>query len=279
MENLTSALSGALGNLPLSTVLSAAVTLVICLAVVHILGKLLRRLLARTRLDERIQRYALAALKLLLYIVTVVIVAESLNIPMTSLVALLSVGSLGITLAAEDILGNVAGGLVILSSRPFTIGDFVEVSGTSGTVHEISLNHTKLVTPDGHLVMLPNKELASSQMTNYTVLGRRRVVPKVTASYDAPTETVKGACLAAVAATENVLEDPAPAVYLLTYKESSIEYGVYCWATPENYWPVYLTLGEKLRETFAQAGVEMTYDHLNVHIVEDRTRSGGKIPG
>lgn len=109
MENLTSALSGALGNLPLSTVLSAAVTLVICLAVVHILGKLLRRLLARTRLDERIQRYALAALKLLLYIVTVVIVAESLNIPMTSLVALLSVGSLGITLAAEDILGNVAG--------------------------------------------------------------------------------------------------------------------------------------------------------------------------
>ena len=199
MENLTSALSGALGNLPLSTVLSAAVTLVICLAVVHILGKLLRRLLARTRLDERIQRYALAALKLLLYIVTVVIVAESLNIPMTSLVALLSVGSLGITLAAEDILGNVAGGLVILSSRPFTIGDFVEVSGTSGTVHEISLNHTKLVTPDGHLVMLPNKELASSQMTNYTVLGRRRVVQRVTASYDAPTEAVKAALGEAVA--------------------------------------------------------------------------------
>ena len=136
----------------------------------------------------------LAGVKLILYIVTVLIVAESLNIPMTSLVALLSVGSLGVTLAAEDILGNVAGGLVILSSHPFSIGDYVEVSGVSGTVHEISLNHTKLVTPDGHLVMLPNKELASSQMTNYTVLGRRRVVQKVTASYDAPTETVKAAC-------------------------------------------------------------------------------------
>ena len=80
----------------------------------------------------------------------------------------------------------MAGGLVILSAHPFSIGDYVEVGGVAGTVHEISLNHTKLVTPDGHLVMLPNKELASSQMTNYTVLGRRRVVQRVTASYDAP---------------------------------------------------------------------------------------------
>ena len=269
MNNVASALSGALGNLPLSTVLTAAVTLLVCLAAVHILGKLLRRLLARTRLDERVQRYALAALKLLLYVVTVVIVAESLNIPMTSLVALLS----------EDILGNVAGGLVILSSRPFSIGDFVEVSGTSGTVQEISLNHTKLVTTDGHLAMLPNKELASSKMINYTILGRRRIVQKVTASYDAPTDTVKAACMAAVAMTENVLEDPAPTVYLTAYKDSSIEYTVYCWATPENYWQVFMSVGENLRTTFAQAGVEMTYDHLNVHIVEDRTQGGGKIPG
>ena len=85
--------------------------------------------------------------------------------------------------------------------------------------------------------------------------------------------------MAAVAMTENVLEDPAPTVYLTAYKESSIEYTVYCWATPENYWQVYTSLGENLRTTFAQAGVEMTYDHLNVHIVEDRTRGGGKIPG
>ena len=104
----------------------------------------------RTKLDERIRKYVLAGAKLLLYIVTVLIVAESLHIPMTSLVALLSVGSLGVTLAAEDILGNVAGGLVILSPpTPFSIGDYVEVSGVAGTVHEISLNHTKLVTPDG----------------------------------------------------------------------------------------------------------------------------------
>lgn len=279
MSDLTSLFTDTLAKFSFRAVLSAAATLLICLVAVHLLGKLLRRLLARTKLDERIQKYLLAGVKLILYIVTVLIVAESLNIPMTSLVALLSVGSLGVTLAAEDILGNVAGGLVILSSRPFSIGDFVEVSGTSGTVQEISLNHTKLVTTDGHLAMLPNKELASSKMINYTILGRRRIVQKVTASYDAPTDTVKAACMAAVAMTENVLEDPAPTVYLTAYKDSSIEYTVYCWATPENYWQVFMSVGENLRTTFAQAGVEMTYDHLNVHIVEDRTQGGGKIPG
>ena len=187
------------------------------------------------------------------------------------LVALLSVGSLGVTLAAEDILGNVAGGLVILSAHPFSIGDYVEVGGVAGTVHEISLNHTKLVTPDGHLVMLPNKELASSQMTNYTVLGRRRVVQRVAASYDAPTETVKAACRRALEHTENLLEDPAPTVYLTAYKESSIEYTVYCWATPENWWGAYLALGEHLRDAFREYGVEMTYNHLNVHIIENQS--------
>lgn len=94
---------------------------------------------------------------------------------------------------------------------------------------------------------------------------------KVTASYDAPTETVKAACREALAQTEHILEDPAPSVYLTNYGDSSIEYTVYCWATPENYWDVYFALGERLRETFAAHGVEMTYDHLNVHIVENRT--------
>ena len=227
----------------------------------------LRLLLHQTKYSDSL----LAGVKLILYIVTVLIVAESLNIPMTSLVALLSVGSLGVTLAAEDILGNVAGGLVILSAHPFSIGDYVEVGGVAGTVHEISLNHTKLVTPDGHLVMLPNKELASSQMTNYTVLGRRRVVQRVTASYDAPTETVKAACRRALEQTENLLEDPAPTVYLTAYKESSIEYTVYCWATPENWWGAYLALGEHLRDAFQKYGVEMTYNHLNVHIIENQS--------
>lgn len=268
--NLSDIMNMTVGGLTLSKILSAVVTLLVCLLAVRLLMKVAKKLLSTTRLDARIQRYLLTGVKLVLYVITIVIVAESLNINTTSLVALLSVGSLGVTLAAEDILGNVAGGLVIISSHPFAIGDFVEANGVSGTVEEISLNHTKLVTPDGLLVMMPNKELASAKMTNYTVRGRRRVTQKVTASYDAPTETVKEACRKALAMTDNVLDDPAPAVRLTSYGESAIEYTVYCWAAADAYWDVYFALGEHLRTAFAACGVEMTYNHLNVHIVEGK---------
>ena len=271
LSDLSTLLSRSIGKTSLGDLLSAAITLLLCLLAVRLVLKVLRRLLDRSRLDQRVRQYILAAARLLLYLLTGLIVAASLNIDMTSLVALLSVGSLGVTLAAEDVLGNVAGGLVILSSHPFSLGDFVEVSGTSGTVHEISLNHTKLVTPDGLMVMLPNKELASSQMINYSALGRRRITWKVSAAYDAPTATVKEACRQALASTEHVLEDPAPSIYLTEYGSSAIEYTIYCWASFDDYWTVHFALGERLREAFIQAGVEMTYDHLNVHILENRS--------
>lgn len=266
--DLSAILKQSVGSVTVEDVLSAVLTLVVCLVLVRILMKVLTRLTAKSTLDARVRKYLLSGVRMLLYIVTAVIVAESLNIPMTSLVALLSVGSLGVTLAAEDVLGNMAGGLVLLSSRPFSIGDFVEVSGTSGTVEEIGLNHTKLVTVDGHRVMLPNKELASSKMTNFTVLGRRRAVQKVNASYDTPTAAVKAACMEAIAALPQVLEDPEPGVYLSQYGSSSIEYTVFCWTDAQDYWATYLALGEGLRESFAAHGVEMTYDHLNVHLVD-----------
>ena len=270
-SQLETALKLSLGSLTLGRVLYTLILLAVCLLVTRLVSSLAKRLLARGDLEERVRKYILGAVRAVLYVLTVLIVADSLGIPVTSLIALFSVFGLAISLAAQDVLSNVAGGLVILSSRPFSIGDYVEVSGVSGTVHEISLNHTKLVTPDGHLVMLPNKELASSQMTNYTVLGRRRVVQKVTASYDAPTETVKAACRRALELTDNLLDDPPPAVYLTAYQESSIQYTVYCWATPDNWWGAYLALGEHLRDAFREYGVEMTYNHLNVHIMENRS--------
>ena len=192
MSDLCTILSQTLGGISLGTILKSIFALLICLVIIRIVTRVIQKLLSKSSLDARAQKYFAAAIKGILYLLTAIIVISSLGIDMTSLVALLSVASLGVTLAAEDILANMAGGLVILSSHPFKIGDYIEVSGTAGNVEEISLNYTKLITPDGHLVMLPNKTLADSQMTNYTALGRRRVTQVISASYDAPTETVRG---------------------------------------------------------------------------------------
>ena len=268
--NMTELLNTSLGSMTLSKIVTVLITLIICVVVTKGVLKLTNRLLSRSKLDARVQKYVHTGIKLVLYVIAALVVVDSMGIKITSLVAFLSVGSLGITLAAEDILGNVAGGLVILSAHPFSMGDFIEVNGTSGTVQEISLNHTKLMTPDGLLVMLPNKELSGSKVINYTVLGRRRVTQKVTASYDAPTETVKDACRQALSMTDKLLEESASAVYLSNYGASSIEYTIFCWCNAADYWDVYFSLGENLRTSFAKKGVEMTYDHLNVHIVENK---------
>ena len=261
-------LSTVLGGLSLATVVSAIVTLIVCLIVIRVVVKLIRRLLSKTRLEARVQKYIAIGIKAVLYLITIMIVLGSLNVDMTSLVALLSVASLGITLAIEDILANMAGGLVILSAHPFKIGDYISASGAEGTVEEITLNYTKLTTADGLIVMLPNKALADSQMTNYTALGRRRVTLAVTASYASSTEDVKAACMEAILNTANVLTDPAPEVYLVNYGDSSIEYSVRCWADVDHFWSVKFELTENLRTSFAAHNVEMTYEHLNVHIVE-----------
>lgn len=269
MENLSKIMQTTLGGYSLGHILSAILTLLICLVAVRLLLKLAKRLLNRSkRMNDRLRQIILTAVKVVLYILTGIITAGALGLNTSSLTALVSVLTLGVTLAAEDILGNVAGGLVILSSHPFNIGDEIEVSGTTGIVREITLNHTKIETFDGQFVMQPNKELSSSRVINYTAMGRRRVVRKITASYDAPTEQVKAACLEAVAATPNVLPSPAPAVYLTDYGSSAIEYSVRCWTETKDYWGAYFALNENLRDAFAAHNVEMTYDHLNVHISE-----------
>lgn len=269
MEDLTKIMQTTLGGYSLGHILSAILTLLVCLVAVRLLLKLAKRLLDRSkRMNDRLRQIILAAVKVVLYILTGIITAGALGLNTSSLTALVSVVTLGVTLAAEDILGNVAGGLVILSSHPFNIGDEIEVSGTTGIVREITLNHTRIETFDGQFVMQPNKELSSSRVINYTAMGRRRVVRKVTASYDAPTEQVKAACLEAVAATPNVLPSPAPVVYLTDYGSSAIEYSVRCWTETKDYWNAYFALNENLRDAFAAHNVEMTYDHLNIHISE-----------
>ena len=271
MENISQIISRSIGSYSIASILSALLTFLICLVVVRLVMKLFSRLLSRaSRLNERLQKVILTSVKTLLYLLTIIVTAEALGINTASLTAVMSVLTLGVTLAAEDILGNVAGGLVILFSHPFSLGDEIEVGGTTGTVREISLTHTKVETPDGQIVLQPNREMSSSKIVNFTLLGRRRIVYKVTASYDAPTEDVKSACMEAVSAFPAVLTDPAPTVYLSSYGASAIEYTIRCWTATADYWTTYFKMYELLRDTFARHGVEMTYNHLNVHMMPEK---------
>mgnify|MGYP001050944710 FL=1 len=276
IENVTqadpaSALDGLLqagwGKLTVGRLLSALLLLLVCLAVVRLLLGMTRRLVGRAALDERIKRYILRGVRAFLYLLTALVMAGSLNIDVSSLIALVGVFGLAVSLAVQDVLGNVAGGMVLLFSKPFTLGDYVSTADGEGEVAEITLTHTKLDTPAGQRVMLPNSKLMAGQIVNYTVRGVRRADHAVSASYDDAPEAVRSACLKALSRTPGILPDPAPQVVLTAYGESSIEYRVRFWAKTEDYWDAHFRSLEEIYRAFAEDGVTMTYNHLNVHIL------------
>ena len=218
-----------LGIISVGALLGAVVTLVACILAVRIITVLLRRVLGKTTLEQRVSKYIVSTVRFVLWVVTVLIVAQQLGIPVTSLVALFSVISLAVSLAVQNVLANVAGGLVLLVTKPFTVGDYIDTPSGEGTVREMSLTYTFLETMEGQRLAVPNSTLSSGKIINYSTLATRRLQHKITASYDDATADVRRACLTAVGRTANVLADPAPVVYVSSYGESSIEYIVRCW--------------------------------------------------
>ena len=269
-EDIQNLLNASIGEVSVGAVITGIITLVICLFVIRIVVKMVKKILSKTAIDERVQGYVVSGIKLVLYVISGLIVADSVGIPVSSLIALVSVLSLAVSLAVQDILADVAGGLVVLISKPFKVGDYIETVDGEGTVAEIGLTYTYIDTIDNVRVMLPNSTIASGKIVNYSSLSIRRIRHNITASYDAPTADVRAALLAAVKKTPKVLENPAPVVYVLSYQDSAIEYSVRCWATCEDYWDVHYQLMENIREAFEEAKVEMTYNHLNVHVIEKK---------
>ena len=186
-----------LGIISVGALLGAVVTLVVCILAVRIITVLLRRVLGKTTLEQRVSKYIVSTVRFVLWVVTVLIVAQQLGIPVTSLVALFSVVSLAVSLAVQNVLANVAGGLVLLVTKPFTVGDYIDTPSGEGTVREMSLTYTFLETMEGQRLAVPNSTLSSGKIINYSTLATRRLQHKITASYDDAVADVRRACLTA----------------------------------------------------------------------------------
>lgn len=257
-----------IAGLSVGTILSALVLLVVCLVVVKLLMKAVGRLLLRTGIDPGLHSFLKTAIKVILLFLTVLIVAETLGIPMTSLIAVLSVAGLAVSLAIQNSLSNVAGGIQVLTSKPFKVGDYVEVSGTEGHVSEIGIFYTRITTWDNKLIQIPNSQIAGEKIINYTAKPERRVDLKFTVSYDASAETVKQVITQVMGSHPLTLATPEPFVRVSKYGDSSIEYTLRVWCATEDYWTVYFDLLEQVKAAFDKTGVEMTYPHVNVHMID-----------
>ena len=213
--------------------------------------------------------FLLSASRVSMWFIAAIIVATTLGIDAASLVAVLSVAGLALSLSIQGIMTNLFSGITLLATRPFLAGDFVEINSVSGTVSTIGLFYTTVTTPDNKSISIPNNEITGSKVINYTHEPMRRVELFFSASYDAATQQVKEALMEAISADGRILLQPEPFVGLHAYKDSCIDYVLRVWCRSEDYWPVYYSLNESVRESFFRHGVEMTYNHLNVHILKD----------
>ena len=246
-------------------ILTALIILVLGIFATRILLKILTKSLEKSRLEKAAYSLITSLAKAAMYILLGLIVASTLGIDVTSIVALASVLTLALSLALQNMVSNIIGGFTILYTHPFRSGDYVEIAGQSGTVQEINMTYTKLTTPDNKVVSIPNSAVVAAQIVNYNAEPTRRVEVTVSASYDVPTQKVIDA-LALAGTVDNALLDPAPMAVITGYGDSAINYSLRVWVKTENYWDVHFLVTQRVKQIFDEQNITMTYPHLNVHL-------------
>ncbi len=270
VTNVGSAFAGFSLALSLPTILRVIFTVLVCVIAVKIIGGVVAKVLGKSKLDGTLQGFLTTGVRVVLYFVAAMVILSSLGVDVTSLIALLSVAGLAVSLALQNTLANLAGGIQILVTQPFGSGDYIEVGGNAGVVTKVGLSYTTLTTPDNKVVHIPNSDVASARLINYNGKETRRVDWKFTASYGSDIQLVKDTLNRLIAADSRIAADPEPFVRVSDYGSSSIEYTVRVWCRAGDYWDVYFDLLDALKPAFDKAGIEMTYDHVNVHMVQDK---------
>lgn len=252
--------------------ISTLLLIVICLVVIKLLLSITRRTTKKFEGDTAVRNFIMLIARVVLYFVGVLIVGDYIGIPMTSLLAVFSVAGLAVSLALQDQLANVFGGFIIIINKPFHANDVITVAGQTGCVVNITLTYTTLRTGENAIIYIPNKDASTQNIINYSREGVRRVTAKVSASYDCPSEKVRAALLDAVDMTSKVIreESRTPVIGLSNYGPSAIEYVVHVWCDAADFWDVTFGLNENIKKSFDKNGVEMTYDHINVHMIENK---------
>ncbi len=249
----------------LTVCLKTVIVAVIGILLIRLVSKLLKKVLEKSKLDKAAYGLITTLAKTVLYILLGLILASGLGIDVTGIVALASVATLALSLALQNMLANIIGGFTLLYTDPFSAGDFVEIAGQSGTVTEIGIAYTKLITADNKVISIPNNSVTAAEIINYSVTGTRRLSFTFSASYNADPQTVVAALLSAVE-DERVLPDHEPFAALESYGDSAINYVLRVWVKSENYWDLHFDVMKRVGEAFKEKGIEMTYPHLNVHI-------------
>ena len=249
-------------------VLLALIVFVIGAKLIGWVRKLVKRSLKRSSVDKGVEQFVDSVLKFGLYALLLFSIGKNFGLDTASVAAVLASGGVAVGLALQGSLSNLAGGILILIQKPFVVGDYIieDTNKCEGTVKEIQIFYTKLVTVDNKTVIIPNGTLANNSLTNVTAQDKRKLDLKVDISYDADLQKAKGLLENLLKEDSGVMKDEEMQIFVDSLGSSSVVLGMRAWVKTEEYWTTRWRLLENMKLTFDENGIEIPYRQVTVHM-------------
>ena len=247
-------------------VLLAIITLVIGLWVIRWISGIFKRRMENREVDQSMRDFLVSLVGILLKVMLVISIASMVGVETASFVGVLAAASLAIGLALQGSLANFAGGVLILTFKPYQVGDVVETQGVIGKVQSIQIFNTIMLTPENRTAIIPNGPISNDKVINYTKAGMLRTEIAVGISYDADIQKAKDIIINLLKADDRVHNDPAPAVVVTSLGDNSVNLSVRAYSIPDNSWPLFFDKIEKIKVALDDAGIGIPYPQRDIHV-------------
>ena len=251
-------------------VVAAVVILVVGRWVAKAVTNFIKRMMTQGNIDETLVRFVgnLSYVALLAFVIIAAL--NQLGIQTASFIAVIGAAGLAVGLALQGSLSNFAAGVLMIIFKPFKVGDFIEGAGVAGSVEEIQIFATQLVTPDNKTVIVPNSKIMGNNIVNYTAKGTRRVEMVFGIGYGDDIDKARSVIERIIGQDGRVLKDPPPAVVVAELADSSVNFKVRVWTTVDDYWGFYFDTTEKVKKQFDAEGISIPFPQHDIHMYEHK---------
>lgn len=250
----------------LPTLLLAVVIFVVGILLTKLVVRLMEKALNKSKLDITAHGFLKSLIRIVLYTLVAVIVLSTLGVQTSSIVAVIGAAGLAVGLALQNSLSNLAGGFIILFSKPFSAGDFIETNGVTGTVASISILTTRLLMVDNKVVYIPNGQVSGSKIINYTQEKKRRLDLIFAVSYQNDFEKAIEIIQKIIGKSPYALSEPAPLVRLNEHGANSLNITAQVWVNSGDYLSLKFELLAEVKKAFDKAGIQIPYNLMNIHV-------------
>ncbi len=248
------------------------VGLLILIVGLWIIGMIVRgfkKVMLARNVDATLIPFLVSVVGVTLKILLVISVITYMGISMTSFIAVLGAAGLAVGMALSGTLQNFAGGVILLILRPFKVGDFIETQGYKGSVQEIQVFNTVILTPDNKTVIIPNGGLSTGALINYSTQATRRVDFTFGIGYGDDIDKARNVIMDVISRHEKVLQDPAPFIGVVEHGDSSVNLVTRLWVNASDYWDVYFYMMEFVKKEFDKQGVSIPFPQRDVHLIKE----------